>query len=307
MLYPSAIKDLQKAETQAFIKRINEPLFTSADIPLTTRIINHWHLKGVFPFQKERGKHLDYSMVDFMWVLFAKRLRNLGVALPNIIQIKEQCFASIMPLFSQVIAQLIQHHEPGELTGNLKQGANIIKDAGGLANLKEELEAKEFRLFSLWLMVAIKNNQDVLVRIQPDAANTTDFVVLTKEATDTQQIVQTIAQKGGLFISMKALLNEFYGSEQFNWENIQKLEIDDEAKLVIGIIREKGIKEVTLQMREGKVKHAKTKLKEKRVNPIELQNSMNAKTYAEWRVVKQEGDQLIVGVTENHKLRWTKR
>ena len=78
------IEELQEADTSAFIRRINEPVFISPDLPISQRVVNHWHLKGLLPYQKEPGKRLDFSLVDYIWVLLAKQLRNLGVALPNI-------------------------------------------------------------------------------------------------------------------------------------------------------------------------------------------------------------------------------
>jgi DNA-binding transcriptional MerR regulator len=297
------IDELQQADVAAFIEQINQPVFISPDLPISQRMINHWHLKGVFPFQKEAGKRLDFSMVDYMWVLFAMRLRNLGVALPNIVQIKEQCFASVMSLFGDVFYQLATTTEPGEVTGDLKEATNIIQDAGGLAALAKSMESPALRLFSLWLMVAIKNNQDVLVRIQPDEANTTDFVLLSHEATNTEQIVRTIAQKGGLFISIQALLNEFYGSQRFRWESLTVLDIDNEARTIIGLVREQGVKQITITLRDGKAHTAKSEYAQKTLTPTELYNATVSKKYTEWKVVKQAGNALFVQATKSFKFK----
>ena len=290
-------KELQEADTRAFIKRINEPVFISPDLPLTQRIVNHWHLKGLLPYQKEPGKRLDFSLVDYIWVLFAKQLRNLGVALPNIEQIKDQCFRNAIFLLEDYVKRYMFAAEPGLLPKDVQTAIELLTDP----ETRTQLESPKMRLFSFWLMLAIKNNQDVLVRIQPDEANTTDFVLLAKEQTDTQQIVKTIAKKGGLFISIQALLNEFYGSERFTWENIQKLEIDKEARIIVSLIREKGIKEVTLKLRDGTLTQAQSTFEHKQMSTEALFNAMAGNKYTEWRVVKQAGNELIVTATKSFK------
>lgn len=292
------LKELESAETRDFLANINEPIFRAADIPLTSRIINHWHEKGLFPYQKEAGKWREFSLVDYMWVLFVNRLRMLNVGLESVAKIKEHCFRDVYYLIEQEVIDYMTRGEPGLLPQHIQEAAEILMDP----ETRSQLESPHLRLFSLWLMVAIKNNQDVLVRIQPDKANTTDFVVLTTEQTNTQQIVKTIAQKGGLFISLQALLNEFYGSERFTWENIQKLEIDAEARKVIGIMREKGLKEVVIHLNNGVVKRIQTEHEVKRMNITELSNAIASKKYVDFRVVKNEGDQLIVSFKESHVL-----
>ena len=197
--------------------------------------------------------------------------------------------------------QKMLHSEPGSLSAEMQEGASLISDKDGIETLKKQLEAPELRLFSLWLMIAIKNNQDVLVRIQLDEANTTDFVILLHEATDTEQIVKTIAKQGGLFISLQSLLNEFYGSERFTWENIKQLEIDKEARTIISLVREKGIRKITIELYEAKANTAKSEFTQQNLTPEELKNAIVSKKYTEWKVLKQAENELFVQVTKSYK------
>ena len=300
-LHQELISSLNTAEDEAFIARINERIFRPADIPLTSRMINHWHEKGLFPYQQESGKWREFSLVDYIWVLFVNRLRTLNLGLDIIAKIKEQCFKSIYAEYEQVMIQMMLHSDPGSLSAEMQEGASLISDKDGIETLKKQLEAPELRLFSLWLMIAIKKNQDVLVRIQLDEANTTDFVILLHVATDTEQIVKTIAKQGGLFISLQSLLNEFYGSERFTWENIKQLEIDKEARTIISLVREKGIRKITIELHEGKAKTAKSEFPLQTITPEELNNAIVSKKYTEWKVIKQAENGLFVQVTKIHK------
>lgn len=297
--YKALITELQQADTLAFIDKINQTIIRPVDVPLTSRIINHWHEKGVFPFKRESGKWREFCLVDYIWVLFVKRLRNLGVALPNVLKIKEQCFDVIRPVGIRFNVEVVPDPKTNHFTTKVRSMTQHED-----AEQATAFEEREFRLFSLWLMMAIKKNQDVLVRILPDEANTTDFVFLTREETDTEEIVQDMAEEGGLFISIKSLLNEFYGSKHFNWEKIQKLEVDAEAKRVIAIMRERGLKEVVIKLDEkGKVTRVQTHKPEKRMTMTEFSNALMSQSFVDCRVVKQQGYDLIVSVKQNHRLK----
>jgi hypothetical protein len=261
-------------------------------------MINHWHEKGLFAYQKEPGKWREFSMVDYVWVLFVNRLRLLNIGLVSIAKIKEQCFASPYFLLEGYLANYAATAEPGPISAHLREAVVLLHDP----ETQQQLQAPETRLFSLWLLVAIQNNQDVLVRIQPNAANSTDFVLLSEAKTDTEQIVKTIAKTGGLFISLQALLNEFYGTERFTWENIQKLEIDQETRTILGIIRQKGLNEVTITLREDKVTHLQATTAPKKMSATAFANAIASKKYVDCRVVKNEGDELLVSITQNFKL-----
>jgi len=291
------ISSLNTAEDAAFIARINERIFRPADIPLTSRMINHWHEKGLFPYQQESGKWREFSLVDYIWVLFVNRLRTLNLGLDIIAKIKEQCFRNIHFLLEQYVQDHMINGEPGEIPAEVQKAAMMMVDK----ETKAQLESPQMRLFSLWLMIAIKKNQDVLVRIQLDEANTTDFVILLHEATDTEQIVKTIAKQGGLFISLQSLLNEFYGSERFTWENIKQLEIDKEARTIISLVREKGIRKITIELHEGKAKTAKSEFALQTLTPEELNNAIVSKKFTEWKVLKQAENELFVQVTKSYK------
>ena len=293
------ITALKEADTKAFLEKLNEPIFKAADMPISYRVISHWHQKNLFPKQKEAGQWRMFSTVDYLWILFMIRLRMLNVGLVSMAKIKEQCFASIYPLLEQHVITAMLTSEPGVLPEHLNEGISILRDPG----TKESLEAPEFRLFSFWLMLAIKNNADVLIRIQADKANTTEFVMLLEEKTDTEKLLKTIAQKGGLFISIQALQNEFYGQERFRWENMAKLEIDKEARTVIALMREKGLKQIVVKLDSGSVKHVQTEKMEKHMSLQEFNNAVVANQYAEYRIVKYEGENLIVSAKHNFRLK----
>ncbi len=293
------LNSLLEASTKDFVARINEPVFKAADIPMTYRVINLWHQKNLFPYQKEAGQWRYFSMVDYVWVLFMKRLRLLNVGLQTMANVKAQCFSSVYPLLQQSILEFITTGEPGKVPKHFKEGIRLLSDP----DTKTALESPQMRLFSLWLMIAIKHNADVLVRILPDEANTTSFVLLKEAQTDTEAVLKNIAREGGLFISLQALLNEFYRSERFAWENMSQFEIDKEAKTIVALMREKGIKQVVIKLEEGSVHHVQTERQERKMSSEEFSNAVLAKKFMEYKVLKNKDEMLLVSAKQNYKIK----
>ena len=74
-----------------------------------------------------------------------------------------------------------------------------------------------------------------------------------------------------------------------------------EARTIISLVREKGIRKITIELHEGKAKTAKSEFALQTLTPEELNNAIVSKKFTEWKVLKQAENELFVQVTKSYK------
>lgn len=88
--------DLALYQTNTFLDEIKEILngrvYTAKQTGLTPRVINHWKTFNVLPegLEVEKESWAKFSLIEIVWLRITKRLRNFGVSLEHLVEIKEQ-------------------------------------------------------------------------------------------------------------------------------------------------------------------------------------------------------------------------
>jgi DNA-binding transcriptional MerR regulator len=68
----------------------NEKSFRIAGEFVSYRVINHWEEMGLLPnTREEKGKWRQYSLMDVIWIHIIKELRNWGVSLEQILNVRK--------------------------------------------------------------------------------------------------------------------------------------------------------------------------------------------------------------------------
>jgi DNA-binding transcriptional MerR regulator len=292
------LDELMAAELPEFVTKLHEPVFTASQIPLTQRIISTWHEKDLFLYKREIGQWRRFSMADYIWVLLLIRLREWGIGLDVIKQVRDVCVESTFDLFEKEVVLEIMQLEPGVIRGDLEEAISLFENRG---QLQEQLALPQFQKFSLWLNLVISENVDVLLRIIPGRKPVADFVILNAES-DYQRIVQSIADKGGVFIGFQSLLTAFYQDDKLKWEEAVPLELSKQEKHIIGILREKNLKRVVVKVVGEKPVRVEKHHQQKNMTTTELTNMLAVGKYISTEITKQTEDTLYVNLIEKVKL-----
>jgi DNA-binding transcriptional MerR regulator len=292
------LDELMAAELPEFVTKLHEPVFTASQIPLTQRIISTWHEKDLFLYKREIGQWRRFSMADYIWVLLLIRLREWGIGLDVIKQVRDVCVESTFDLFEKEVVLEIMQLEPGVIRGDLEEAISLFENRG---QLQEQLALPQFQKFSLWLNLVISENVDVLLRIIPGRKPVADFVILNAES-DYQRIVQSIADKGGVFIGFQSLLTAFYQDDKLKWEEAVPRELSKQEKHIIGILREKNLKRVVVKVVGEKPVRVEKHHQQKNMTTTELTNMLAVGKYISTEITKQTEDTLYVNLIEKVKL-----
>jgi hypothetical protein len=85
-------KYFDKEQTpQAFSEFANTPRFTVGQLPVSYRVINHWEKAGILPDgMVGDGSWRKFSYIEVVWIMVATHLREFGLSLEKIADIKKQ-------------------------------------------------------------------------------------------------------------------------------------------------------------------------------------------------------------------------
>ncbi len=73
------------------IKEFNEQKFTINEENISSRVLNHWYEKGIINDDRENKKSWKkFSVSELVWIRIVLKLRNFGLDLKRINQVKEQ-------------------------------------------------------------------------------------------------------------------------------------------------------------------------------------------------------------------------
>ena len=293
---------LKQSEISGFLESIHEPVFKPSDMPITYRIINHWHENDLFLYKMKPGEWRKFSVADYIWVLFLNKLRILNVGLATIKSVREQSVASIYGYMQMELLHEVETSTTGILSKESSKFAKVLSDPEQKKEFEEMITAKEFQMFSLWLNMGILGNKDVLFRVLPDEKHTLNFIQIDNR-TDKDKLLNSIIEKGGVFISLQSLLNEFFGERRFKWEEVISNKLSEVEKKIIGILREKNCKTVTVHFKQGEMNHVKLE-EQNKVMPIgEFNAAMLSGRFTNTELITQDGNTFLVKTTRTIKLK----
>tara|TARA_B100001059_G_C17607376_1_gene462712 strand:- start:3 stop:797 length:795 start_codon:yes stop_codon:yes gene_type:complete len=73
------------------VKEFNEQKFTINEENISSRVLNHWYEKGIITDDRENKKSWKkFSVSELVWIRIVLKLRNFGLDLKRINQVKEQ-------------------------------------------------------------------------------------------------------------------------------------------------------------------------------------------------------------------------
>ena len=73
------------------IKKFNKQKFTVAEENISSRVLNHWYEMGIISDDRENKKNWKkFSVSELVWIRIVLKLRNFGLDLKRIKQVKEK-------------------------------------------------------------------------------------------------------------------------------------------------------------------------------------------------------------------------
>jgi hypothetical protein len=295
------INDVLDKRTKPLIETLHRPVFKAKDMPISNRIINHWHENGIFLYKKEPGSWRKFSMADYIWVLLCNKLRSWNVGLQTIKKVRNQCVESIHQMLVTGVHLQLETMESGLIEDpELISTLELMKDAEGL---KKELAAPEYQMFSLWLILCLEDNMDVVLRILPDENNTVDLVVLNKGKVDSEKLLVEMIQESAIFISIQSLISAFYEESRFNWEDVIPLNLTPQEKTIIGRLREKGLQSVKVVFKNNQPDRLVLKQNPKTMPKEAFNNNVLKGKFQRLELTTEDTDKMVLKVEESVKLK----
>lgn len=80
---------LKNAENADVLELLHERKFTSKDLGISYRELNHWSTKELLLGNNQSGKWRKFNMIELIWLNLVKELRKYNVSIPNIKSVKD--------------------------------------------------------------------------------------------------------------------------------------------------------------------------------------------------------------------------
>lgn len=232
---------------------LNTPIFRPGDFDLTPRTINHWNEQKVFFKRNKFGKWHYFDLVDGLWILIVKELRELNFSIKQILNLKNKI--TIDP--SDVIAKFDQTY--------IKDLESIMKIKGGNPDLNkkiiESLRSEEFKK-----MINDEMGDNILKYIILDIgiSRTPYRLLVNKEGEftihkDTYEDIlndikyhRDLVNSTHISIPLNKLLSQLIQTTTNPDELYLKLEIlSSEEKQIIDAVRQGNIEKLTIKFNEN--------------------------------------------------------
>ena len=82
--------DEEKTLNRTFSKFLNTPRFTSGELPVSYRVLNHWGNLGILPEGiNNNGSWRKFTFVERVWIGVASHLRDFGFPLEKIAEVRK--------------------------------------------------------------------------------------------------------------------------------------------------------------------------------------------------------------------------
>jgi len=154
------------------LKSITEKYLKSSDLKVSSRILNYWKKQDILleKYDEKKHDHLRFSFLDYVWFSIIREMRDYGLSLELIKNIKNELITSIpISYFLEIglLEYLVQTLPENEKESFLE----IIHDPKFQKEIKNELQNKldadeiKFNLLNIFVTSAIISRMHVAIII----------------------------------------------------------------------------------------------------------------------------------------------
>jgi DNA-binding transcriptional MerR regulator len=246
-LQASGGKELQGA----YLKLI-ERKFQTGDTDVARKNLFHWEKENLLPYKYDGEGWRKFSLIEFAWLKIITALRDIGVPLEKIKEIKSQLFVANIEDFKAFFIEVLQ-----SFSGELKDKESVIKlfKRRDIPEKmwKETFDNLQISNFSILVLQILLYRQNLCLII--DENNKTNFVTLGQIVAEKRKIndayLGELMNQSFTLINIRKIISQFFDDEKIDHENDFLLAfLNKHEKIIIAKIREGHFKEIKIRFKD---------------------------------------------------------
>lgn len=283
---------------------LTKPLHTLSETGIDHRSVLHWESEQILD---EKGKDgwRKFSFYEYLWLKLIKELRDFGTPLPVIKEFKKILFASQLDAFVA-----------GMGTADKKKLNEIIRKAGfnkfidQKGGLEEVLKSPHINRslaskFHLMVLEILYSNCNCLLMFTKDQQFGAAILNGISTVEKLNAIHELLVKKSTLVVNLSNFVKDFFENDELSGETLYHVAvISKEEKEIIDLLREGGIEEIKIDLKDGgKITYEIKRNKPSKKVFDELQKMMAQHTYGKLEVIMHNGEVVKLNRTDKKRTR----
>lgn len=270
---------------------VNTPRFQLREVGISSKLMGDWEKLGLLVTKFESRKWRGFSLIEAFWVKFIVELRNYGVPINRILEIKEDLFISSSQIFKKQMEVSSETGGPS-VRKAVAELNKKIEELGGVDRLFNELpDGFNLSNFSSFMMGVLVFKINIGFLIDEEGWS---FIRLDK----VDSFIQ--AQQEDLFIRMTSLshviinlrriVQSFFQNEKlFATDDLFMGIMNKGEKALIDKIRIGNYVQVVIKIENGSILQFRVTKKDDKQLLEKLQRLMKQGDYKEIELITRDG------------------
>lgn len=208
-------KTIETAEYSTVIEYVTHKQFGLANLGITDKTSYDWRNKGVYLQPKKTKFRMKYSPMEYIWLLLVKSLRDFGIPLKSVIELKEFLIAKI-----DVEGLLLAiHDESGDSDTVILQELSdeiekLTEEKAGLRNEIAQLEDHVVNsMFTTLIVSTLMKEKEYVLYIKRDGA------CLIETLGEDKHLTQAFMSEPCLLVYFTQIVRDFLRKEGVEIDN----------------------------------------------------------------------------------------
>lgn len=249
--------DINYNELPNLYPKLKERIIPLSATSVTPRIFYHWRRKGIidYPISKEGREWVKLNMFEYVWICVCVILRNYGVSLANIKEIKDEIFVDFY--------QELLNDKP-KFFKRLKQNLQIkdqlspsdINDFLTLFEHESNNIPEEYKVFKTILGGALNaillSNSEASLMIQDDKGELKIFLVVYKTLDQLYSYINPYLHRPLLMVPFRSIVSDFLkeSDNDYYLKSFELLTLDE--RKILTALRSNDFKSIEIKRSHDK-------------------------------------------------------
>ncbi|MDQ6755604.1 MAG: hypothetical protein M3004_01600 [Bacteroidota bacterium] len=235
-------------------QKLIERKFFINEADIKRNILFNWNKHSVLPYDNSETGWQRFSLIEFVWLKIISQLRNFGLSLEKLKNLKTQIFNKEIDTYKQLFINSISAFD-GEIA-NKDAVLQVFKKKNIDEKIwKQVLQELQISAFSILLLQVLIYNHNVCLVI--DEKNECSFMALqdmeNEKRKTNQEALNNLTNSSFIIINIRKILHDFFSNENINYDNEYLLGfLNKKEKEIIEKIRLGGIKQINITFNNDK-------------------------------------------------------
>lgn len=310
------IKFKTAEEMQAFLSQeamsqfplVVDKVVPLADLGIEPRVFFHWKEKGIVEWHSTisgQRQRIKLNLFEVIWVKIVKDLRNLGLAIPDILVIKKQLHSNVLAVFKEIdVEKLLETFKNDSTQTEYDFMLNAIQNFRKQTKELEESAASMSTFLGGLIIGVIVLKQRINILLVKDNEILYTIVEGNLNTEKNKEQIEIAKSKSHINIPLNNLLEEFIEVEA-NEKYLQRFGLLSKTEMeILDCIKNNDVREITIKKDQDN-NITLTAKKGKKLNETEsgmIRSILAKNDFTEIRVVKRNHKEIFVEGTMKKKL-----